>query len=139
MANPHTDISSLEARVTLPFSHPDLHYVAGWLCSFGFWFPTQNHIPRRPDLMFIPTVQGASALTASAATASTSTLTPTPTAEPIRHMLFGSLGAVQSTIRVLHKRGYAEVNDWSQPISTGRPNEVMAILTKRVMLEHRDT
>ena len=87
--------------------------------------------------MFIPTVQGASALTASAATACTST--PTPTAEPIRHLLFGSLGAVQSTIRVLHKRGYAEVNDWSQPISTGRPKEVMAILTRRVMLEHSAT
>ncbi|MEL7068486.1 MAG: hypothetical protein AAGN15_07515 [Cyanobacteria bacterium J06581_3] len=47
-------------------------------------------------------------------------------------MLFGSLRAVQSTILALHKRGYAEPNDWSQPISTGRPNEVMAILTKRV-------
>ncbi|MEL6493275.1 MAG: hypothetical protein AAFQ95_25255 [Cyanobacteria bacterium J06621_3] len=50
-------------------------------------------------------------------------------------LLFGSLTAVQTTIRVLHKRGYAEPNDWSQPISTGRPNEVMAILTKRLRVE----
>lgn len=56
------------------------------------------------------------------------------TAEPnrIRHMLFGNLATVQATIRHLHKLNYAEPNDWSQPISTGRPNEVMAILTKRI-------
>ena len=52
--------------------------------------------------------------------------------ETIRHMLFGSLSAVQLTIQDLHNRHYAEPNDWSKPISTGRPNEVMAILTKRV-------
>ncbi len=38
--------------------------------------------------------------------------------EPIRHMLFGSLSAVQSTIRLLYRLNYAEPNDWSQPIST---------------------
>ena len=47
-------------------------------------------------------------------------------------MLFGTLTTVQTTICHLHKLGYADPNDWSQPISTGRPNEVMAILTKRV-------
>ncbi|MEO0521107.1 MAG: hypothetical protein AAF171_27880 [Cyanobacteria bacterium P01_A01_bin.116] len=52
-------------------------------------------------------------------------------------MLFGSLSAVQTTIRLLHKLHYAEPNDWSQPISTGRPNEVMVILTKRVRLERQ--
>lgn len=57
---------------------------------------------------------------------------PISAAEPIRRLLFGSLPAVRSTIKQLHKRGYAEPNDWSQPVSTGRPNEVMAILTKRV-------
>ncbi|MGB7085718.1 MAG: hypothetical protein WBD47_09190, partial [Phormidesmis sp.] len=53
-------------------------------------------------------------------------------AEPVRHMLFGTLQSVRSTIHHLHKLGYAEANDWSQPISTGRGNEVMAILTRRV-------
>ena len=81
--------------------------------------------------MFIPSVTDASASTVSTALNST----PTSAAEPIRHMLFGSLSAVRTTIRVLHKKGYAEPNDWSQPISTGRPNEVMAILTKRIRLE----
>lgn len=84
--------------------------------------------------MFIPTESGAIA----------STVPPThnqaaakiePTAEPIRHMLFGSPSAVRTTIQTLHKLGYAEPNDWSQPISTDKPNEVMAILTKRLRLE----
>ncbi len=91
--------------------------------------------------MFMPAVQDAPASTASPT--SLSATIPLPAAppppdnpqEPIRHLLFGTLLAVQSTIRLLHKRGYAEPNDWSQPISTGRPNEVMAILTKRVRLE----
>ncbi|WP_121968322.1 hypothetical protein [Leptolyngbya sp. BC1307] len=76
--------------------------------------------------MFIPSSQGASASTVP-------TAKPSGQAEPVRHMLFGSLSAVQATIKDLHKRHYAEPNDWSQPMSTGRPNEVMAILTKRVV------
>jgi hypothetical protein len=79
--------------------------------------------------MFISPEQGATASTASTAT------DISPTAEPIRHLLFGSLSAVRSTICTLHKLGYADPNDWSQPISTGRANEVMAILTRRVKME----
>ena len=52
-----------------------------------------------------------------------------------RHMLFGTLSFVQITIKQLHKLNYAEPNDWSKPISTGHPNEVMVILTKRVALK----
>lgn len=52
--------------------------------------------------------------------------------EIVRHMLFGSLTSVQRTIQELHGKRYAEPNDWSKPISTGRPNEVMAILTKKI-------
>ncbi len=59
---------------------------------------------------------------------------PVTHTEPVRHMLFGSLSAVQATIKQIHLHGYAEPNDWSQPMSTGRPNEVMAILTKRINL-----
>jgi hypothetical protein len=79
--------------------------------------------------MFVSSAQGADASTASTATDSSPTGTPP---EPIRHLLFGSLSAVRSTICTLHKLGYADPNDWSAPISTGRANEVMAILTKRV-------
>ncbi|MGB5916087.1 MAG: hypothetical protein WBG63_14580 [Phormidesmis sp.] len=52
--------------------------------------------------------------------------------EQIRHLLFGTPSGVQTTIQQLHQLGYAEPNDWSRPISTDRPNEVMAVLTKRV-------
>ena len=81
--------------------------------------------------MFIPSVQGAAASTAAAAPIAAQPSEPIPQGQ-VRHLLFGSPAAVQSSIRLLHKLGYAEPNDWSRPISTGRTNEVMAILTKRV-------
>ncbi|MBE9069263.1 hypothetical protein IQ260_21710 [Leptolyngbya cf. ectocarpi LEGE 11479] len=52
--------------------------------------------------------------------------------DKVRHLIFGTLATVGFTIKDLHNRGYAEPNDWSQPLPTGRPGEVMAILTKRV-------
>ncbi|MGD1857316.1 MAG: hypothetical protein ACFB2W_24030 [Leptolyngbyaceae cyanobacterium] len=52
--------------------------------------------------------------------------------ETVNHTLFGTLDAVQNTIKLLHKLNYAEPNDWSRPLPTGRVNEVMAILTRRV-------
>lgn len=55
--------------------------------------------------------------------------------EPVRLTMFGSLSVVQAAIKDIHKHGYAEPNDWSQPMSTGRANEVMAILTRRVMTQ----
>ena len=81
--------------------------------------------------MFTPTIEGAAAPTVSPATHTTGGPAEHPP-EPVRHLVFGSLHAVRATINHLHKLHYAEVNDWSQPISTGRPNEVMAILTKKV-------
>jgi len=86
--------------------------------------------------MFIPSALGATASTVQAAqpAASPASISPVPR-EQVRHLLFGTLAAVQSTIRLLHSLGYAEPNDWSRPLSTGRPNEVMAILTKRVGVE----
>ena len=87
--------------------------------------------------MFVTPASGATAPTVSlAATSATATATATTKrpipADSIRHLLFGTPSAVQATIQQLHQRGYAEPNDWSRPISTGRPGEVMAILTKRV-------
>ena len=55
--------------------------------------------------------------------------------ETVQHMVFGSLTAVRNTISLLHKLSYAEPNDWSKPLPTGRPNEVMAILTRRVRVD----
>ena len=77
--------------------------------------------------MFLDTTQGAPAAETG--------LLPDYQSEPVRHMLFGSLTAVRLTIQELHQKHYAEPNDWSKPISTGRPNEVMAILTKRIRVD----
>lgn len=55
--------------------------------------------------------------------------------ETVRHLLLGSPIPVRNTIALLHTLTYAEPNDWSQPLPTGRPNEVMAILTKRVRVD----
>ena len=93
--------------------------------------------------MLIPSVLDAPASTVLPASASARTAAtalpdapPPPTDEqaPLRHLLFGTLHAVQTTIRILYKQGYADPNDWSEPIPTSRPNEVMVILTKRVKL-----
>ncbi len=61
---------------------------------------------------------------------------PVTHTEPVRLMMFGSPSAVQAAIKDIHKHGYAEPNDWSVPMSTGRDGEVMAILTKRVTTSH---
>ncbi|MGD1952928.1 MAG: hypothetical protein ACFB14_25275 [Leptolyngbyaceae cyanobacterium] len=55
--------------------------------------------------------------------------------EIVRHTLLGPPIAVRNTIKLLHKLNYAEPNDWSKLLPTGRPNEVMAILTKRVRID----
>ena len=55
--------------------------------------------------------------------------------EEVRITLLGTLNSVQNTIATLFKLNYAEPNDWSRPLPTGRPNEVMAILTRRVQVE----
>ncbi|MBE9066433.1 hypothetical protein IQ260_07185 [Leptolyngbya cf. ectocarpi LEGE 11479] len=81
--------------------------------------------------MFLDITQGAVASTLSVGTDPL----PDHQYETVRHLLFGSLTGIRLTIQELHSKHYAEPNDWSKPISTGRPNEVMAILTKRVALK----
>ena len=36
--------------------------------------------------------------------------------EKVRHMLYGSLAAIDRTIKILHALGYTDPNDWSDPI-----------------------
>ena len=52
----------------------------------------------------------------------------------VRHVLFGSEAAIRLTIANLHRRGYAEPNDWCKPQPTGQLGEVMTVLIKRVPL-----
>ena len=87
--------------------------------------------------MFQPSVPGADASTVSAERSTSSSsgqLSPStsPIHETVRHMLFGSTKAVQHTIKLLHKLNYAEPNDWSKPIPTGQPNEVVSVLIRKV-------
>jgi hypothetical protein len=72
--------------------------------------------------------------------------------ERLRHLLYGSRAAIDRTIKILHAYGYADPNDWSDPIpvppsgtgpqaSSGgegaAPEGVtwMVILTKTLLLE----
>jgi hypothetical protein len=51
--------------------------------------------------------------------------------EPLRVMLIGSTEGITATIHNLHRRGFAEVGDWSPLIPWG-PDEMMSVLTKRL-------
>ncbi|MFQ4139344.1 hypothetical protein PGN35_023810 [Nodosilinea sp. PGN35] len=67
------------------------------------------------------------------------------TPEKVRHMLYGSLAALDRTIKILHALGYADPNDWSDPIPVPSGGVVgaaapegmpwMVIMTKTVLLE----
>ncbi|MGF1569793.1 MAG: hypothetical protein ACFCVD_17280 [Nodosilinea sp.] len=69
------------------------------------------------------------------AQASTVPFAPAPRRAAVRHLLIGSALAVDRTVADLHLKGYAEPNDWSAPLPTGRPHEVMRILTKHLLIE----
>ncbi|HEY9736702.1 MAG TPA: hypothetical protein V6D06_10480 [Trichocoleus sp.] len=60
---------------------------------------------------------------------------PAPKPEKLRHTLYGSLKAIENTIHYLHKHGYAEPNDWSDPVPTEKPQKWMVILTKNLLIE----
>jgi hypothetical protein len=81
--------------------------------------------------MFQPDDSGANASSVSVANVSASP-SPVPQYETVRHLVFGSVAAVQNTIKLLYRLNYAEPNDWSKLVPTGQPHEVMAVLTKKV-------
>jgi hypothetical protein len=51
--------------------------------------------------------------------------------EPLRVMLIGSAEGITATIHNLHRRGFAEVGDWSPLILWGQ-GEMVSVLTKRL-------
>jgi hypothetical protein len=55
--------------------------------------------------------------------------------EKVRHLLYGSLAGIDRTIKILHAYGYADPNDWSDPLPTDQPNQWMVILTKLLLIE----
>jgi hypothetical protein len=63
------------------------------------------------------------------------------TPEKVRHMLYGSLAALDRTIKILHTLGYADPNDGRDPIPVppgaegATTTQWMVIMTKTVLLE----
>lgn len=57
-----------------------------------------------------------------------------PRREPIKMLLIGSPQAVNTTIRNLYKRGFAEVKAWSSLQPTNKPGDVMSILSREIWI-----
>ena len=55
--------------------------------------------------------------------------------ESLRVMLIGSTEGITATIHNLHRRGFAEVGDWSSLIPWGE-GEMASVLTKRLHRGH---
>jgi hypothetical protein len=73
-----------------------------------------------------------------------------PQPERVRHVLYGSLPGLDRAIKILHSLGYADPNDWCEPIpvpisgndsirerqSTAEvPNQWMVVMDKILLLE----
>ena len=83
--------------------------------------------------MFQESSSGASAPSLSAASVA-SRADAAPQFATVRHVVFGPLAALQDTIKTLHKRGYAEANDWSQPQPTNTGGEFVTVLIKTLRI-----
>ncbi len=57
-----------------------------------------------------------------------------PSPDILRVLAIGSPQVVHSCVLTLYRLGYARPEEWSHPLPTVNPGEVMRILTKRVML-----
>ena len=85
--------------------------------------------PSNPGTGSLPLQQGAGGN--DRGTRSLKALNP----EKVRHLLYGSRAGIDRTIKILHALGYADPNDWSEPIPTDQLNQWMAIMTKTLLLE----
>ncbi|MEM9214847.1 MAG: hypothetical protein AAGD25_10930 [Cyanobacteria bacterium P01_F01_bin.150] len=54
-------------------------------------------------------------------------------AEVLRILAIGSLKVVNQHVMKMYQLGYAEPHEWSRPLPTPNPNEVMRVLTKRIV------
>ncbi|MEO1522448.1 MAG: hypothetical protein AAFU78_16950 [Cyanobacteria bacterium J06633_2] len=52
----------------------------------------------------------------------------------LRIVAFGPLNVVNDYVVTQHRLGFAEVSEWSRPLPSSNPGEVMRILTKRSSL-----
>jgi hypothetical protein len=66
-----------------------------------------------------------------------------PRPERLRHLLYGSLPALERTIKIFHAQGYADPNAWSppapvlpaEPQSASGVDTWMVVLTKTLLIE----
>ena len=58
---------------------------------------------------------------------------PNDGADILRIIAVGSLTAVNQHVMQMYQLGYAQPHEWSRPLPTVNANEVMRILTKRIV------
>jgi len=58
-----------------------------------------------------------------------------PQPERVRHVLYGSLQGLDRAIKILHSLGYADPNDWCDPVPSGEPNQWLVVMTKTLLVE----
>ena len=56
--------------------------------------------------------------------------------EIVRVIAVGSLKAVENYVLTQYRLGYAEIQEWSKPLPSPNPGEVMRILTKRLSINN---
>jgi hypothetical protein len=55
--------------------------------------------------------------------------------EFVKVIVVGSAKGVVKIIHTLYRLGFAEVTDWSSPLPTANPGEVMSVMKRRVLLD----
>ncbi|HIK51353.1 MAG TPA: hypothetical protein IGS17_10590 [Oscillatoriales cyanobacterium M59_W2019_021] len=55
--------------------------------------------------------------------------------EAVKIMLVGTPQGVVNIIHTLYRRGFAEVTEWSPPLPTAIPGEVMRVLVRHLVLD----
>ncbi|HEY9738760.1 MAG TPA: hypothetical protein V6D06_20845 [Trichocoleus sp.] len=58
-----------------------------------------------------------------------------PNRQKLCHVLYGSIEVIDRGIKHLHTLGYADPNDWSNTIPTGKAGQWMAVLTRHLLIE----
>lgn len=53
--------------------------------------------------------------------------------ESVRICIIGSKRGIRAIIQNLHRRGFAEANDWGKPQPTGNGGEFISVLVRRIV------
>jgi hypothetical protein len=58
-----------------------------------------------------------------------------PRHELIKIYLVGSLAGIKAVKHSLHRKNFAEVNEWSKPQPTSNPGEYISVLFRHILLD----